>query len=58
MTNRYLADPHPVFAALTAPLVRVWELGVDGKLVAGIIGLVGAISGDLTVLLMGVLMVS
>lgn len=47
-----------MLSTLSAPVVRVTELGADGKIMASIIGVIGAITGDLTVLLLGVLVCS
>lgn len=54
MSARYLAS-HPVASAVAAPVVRMWDLGADGKFVAFVIGGLTALSGDLTVLLAFVL---
>ncbi len=58
MTSRYLSGPHPVLGSLAAPVVRLWELGADGKLVAVLAGLISAAAGEVSVLLMAVLFVS
>lgn len=58
MTPRYLTGAHPILGSLTAPFVRLWDLGADGKLVALIAGLIAAAASNVFVLLMGVLLVS
>ncbi len=58
MTSRYLAGAHPIMGTLAAPVVRLWELGADGKIAAVLAGLIAAASGEVSILLMGVLLVS
>ena len=58
MTSRYVGGAHPFVGSLQAPVVRLWELGADGKLMAALVGLVSAAAGDVSILLMGVLLIS
>lgn len=48
----------PVMASIMAPFQRLVDLSVDGKVVAATLGLVAAVTADLSFLLLAVLMVS
>lgn len=56
--SQYLKSHGSVMGAVIAPVARLIDLSPDGKLVAGLLGMVAAVTADISVLLVAVLLLS
>lgn len=58
MAERFKHAHNPILGVLIAPIERIQDLGADGKAMAAMLGIFVAVTADLTVLLLGVLIAS